>query len=245
MGIDLPPIVQRDPGAPALIQRWHVDLRLRDSSSASGRAIRVAGDLRWVPGPSVWQWLVPALLVAGALAALARTRWWSAVLGAGLDVLVIAAVLHLVGMWTGSTASTGSRLGGSVYQLGGIAVTMIAVVVLARKHAVGAVPWAFIGALFLLLTGGVGDVATLTHSQLATTLPGWLDRLAVALTIGLGAGVAIVAALHVGPEPTTDRMLAIRDARAKRGGRSSPTRSRDTRARASRARSRTGPPTSP
>jgi Flp pilus assembly protein TadB len=105
-----------------------------------------------------------------------------------------------------------------VYQLAGIALALVALVVLARRTADAAVPWAFIASLFLLLTGGVADVGTLTHSQLPTTLPSWLDRLTVALTIGVGAGVAIVAALHVTPEPGRDRMRAIRATRGSGAG---------------------------
>lgn len=216
MGLNQPPMVQRDPNAEVLIQRWHIDLRVRDGSAPDGLRIRIAGDLRWVPGPSVWIWLAPALGLTLVFAALARTRRWTIALGAGLAVLLVASALHLAGAWAASSASAGSRLGDSVYQLAGIAVVVVALVVLTRRNVDAAVPWAFIGALFLLLTGGVADVGTLTHSQLPTTLPSWLDRLTVALTIGAGAGVAIVAALHVSPEPGNDRMRAIRATRRSR-----------------------------
>ena len=244
MGIDLPPMVRRDPGAEVLIQRWHIDLRVRDGSASGGTRIRISGDLRWVPGPSLWAWLAAALALALALAALARTRRWTIALAGGLAVLFVSSALHLAGAWGASSASVGSRLGESVYQAAGIAVAVVALLVFARRTPEAAVPWAFIAALFLLLTGGIADVGTLTHSQLPTTLPDWLDRLTVALTIGAGAGVAIVAALHVAPDPGSDRMRAIRATRGPGGGRPSLIRSRDTRARALRARSRNDPPAS-
>jgi len=188
MGDDEPPAVRADPDASHVVQRFRVELRTGDET------VRVVGDVRWVPPPSPWPWLAGATVVAVGLVALARRRL-GAVLALGLGLLIGAQVLHVIGLWGGSTASVGSRLGASAYSLGGIALAVIALVVLARRGVHAAVPVALLAGLFLALAGGLADVTTLSRSQVPSTLPAWLARLAVALTMGAGVGVAVAAGL--------------------------------------------------
>jgi hypothetical protein len=163
--------------------------------------IVVRGDLRWVPGPSAWPWLGLALGIAVALGIAGATRRWPAALGAGLGLVLVAQVVHGIGLWGGASASAWSRLGSSLYAIGGVALVTGALVTFARRGAPAAVPLALLGGLFLVLTGGLSDVTTLTHSQVPTSLPFGVDRLTVALTIGAGTAVATVAALHLRPAP--------------------------------------------
>ncbi len=112
---------------------------------------------------------------------------------AGLFFLAVG----VAGLWGGSTASSLSQLGASAYSLGGTVLAIAGLVVLARRGAHAAVPLALLAGLFLALAGGLADVTTLSRSQVPTTMPLWLDRLAVATTIGAGTGTAVVAALHL------------------------------------------------
>jgi hypothetical protein len=191
MGDEDPPAVQNDPGSPHLVQPFRVQLR------TGGETVRVFGDVRWVPPPSPWAWLAGAAALAIALVALALRRHLALALAIGLGLLLGAQVLHVAGLWGGSTASVGSRLGASAYSLGGIVLTIIGLVLLARRGARAAVPVALLAGLFLALAGGLADVTTLSRSQVPSTLPAWLDRLSVAVTIGAGIGLAVAAGLEL------------------------------------------------
>jgi hypothetical protein len=191
MGDDDPPAVRDDPGAPHLVQPFRVQLRTH------GETVRVFGDVRWVPPPSPWPWLGGAAALAIALIALALRRRLGLAIALGLGLLIGAQVLHVVGLWGASTASTGSKLGASAYSLGGIALAVIGLVLLARRGARAAVPVALLGGLFLALAGGLADVTTLSRSQVPSTLPAWLDRLSVTVTIGAGIGLAVAAGLEL------------------------------------------------
>jgi hypothetical protein len=186
-----PPEVQRDPGSPHLVTDFLVQLR------TDGRTVRVRGDVRWVPGPSPWGWLAGAAALALGLVIVGRTRRWPTALAVGLVLMIVAQLVHIVGLWGGSTASSLSQLGASAYALGGIAIAIVGLVLLVRRGAHAAVPLALLAGLFLALAGGLADVTTVSRSQVPTTMPLWLDRLAVAITLGAGFGTAAVAALHL------------------------------------------------
>jgi hypothetical protein len=225
MGRDDPPVVQRDRDAEHLVQRWRVDLRV------DGRTVKVTGDVRWVPGPSPWPWIVGGLGVALVFAIVGRTRRWGQVLAVGMVLLVLAVMVHVVGRFGASTSSALSTLGASAFELAGVALALVTLGILGRRDAFAAAPAAMFTAVVLLVSGGLADIGELTHSQTATTLPDWVNRLAITLTIGVAVGVSLVAWWHLAPKG--------------RAARSSRIRSRGTRAPPSSARSRTAPTASP
>jgi len=193
MGADDPPIVQREPGSPHLIERFR--LQLRDGSTP----IAVTGDLRWIPGPSPWPWIGGALALAVALALLMRAprrprRAAWATVGA-LAVLVAAQVVHVAGVWGGATGSSWSHLATSAYSIGGVGLAVVAAAVILRRGLESAAPLALVAGLFVGLAGGFADVTTLSRSQVPTTLPLWTDRLAVAVTIGIGPAIVVAVGL--------------------------------------------------
>jgi hypothetical protein len=190
-----PPAVRRDRGSPHLVQAFVITLE------SEGRTVRVRGDVRWVPGPSPWAWLAGALALGVALVVVGRTRRWPSALGCGLVLLVVAQLLHVVGLWGSSSESSWSQLWASVYSIGGTALAIVGLVVLARRGGDAAVPIALLAGLFLALAGGLADVTTLSRSQVPTTIAVWIDRLTVAVTLGAGFGTAAVAALHLRREP--------------------------------------------
>jgi hypothetical protein len=191
MGSDDPPAVQRDPSARHLVDRWVVDLRTGD------RTIRASGELVYVPPPSVWPFVAVAVVLALAVVLLSRTTKWRAALAIGLAVIVVSDLLHVIGLWDATTASTGSKLAESAYSLVGVALGVLALVWMWRRGADAAMPLVLIAAIFIFFAGGLADVSTIGHSQIPTTLPPTLARLLVCLNLGLGAGVAAGAALHL------------------------------------------------
>jgi hypothetical protein len=95
---------------------------------------------------------------------------------------------------------TGTKLGASVYAIGGIAVAVLALVWLVRRGLDAAAPLVLIAGLFVALAGGMADVTVLTRSQLPTTLTPGLARLTVTAALGLGLGLAGAGALRLRPQ---------------------------------------------
>jgi hypothetical protein len=195
MGADDPPSVQADRSQPHLVQRFTVALE------RAGTRIRVRGIVEWIPPQSAWLWLAFAFVLAASVVALSRTRWARAAIGTALVVVAIGETLHIVGAWGATTLGVGTRLGASVYEAGGIAVALVALGWLWRRGVHGAAPLVLVAGLFVAIAGGLGDVTTLSRSQLPTTLTYDLARAIVATAIGLGVGLAVAGALRLRPEP--------------------------------------------
>ena len=193
MGTDDPPEVARHPGRRHVLDHWQMQLR------RGSQDITVRGDLAWVPGPSPWGWVLGALAAAVALVALSRTRLWRWVLAGALAALAVSEPAHVVGTWTATSASFATKVGASIYAVGGIALVIVALVWIVIRPPYNAMPAVLFAGLVVAFAGGVADISTLTHSQLPTNLPGDVARLLVALAIGLGAGLAAAAPLRLRP----------------------------------------------
>jgi hypothetical protein len=194
MGRTDPPAVRADPGAEHLVQPFVVQLRHR------GETISVTGDVRWIPGPSPWPWIGLAIVLAVAVVTLSRTRFAVAAVGATLAVAAVSEAVHVVGGWGATSAGAGTKLAASVYAVGGIAVSILALVWLLRRGLDAAAPLVLVAGLFLALAGGLADVTVLTRSQLPSTLPGGAARLVVTFALGLGLGLAGAGALRLRPQ---------------------------------------------
>jgi hypothetical protein len=195
MGTSDPGTVARDRGSPHLIQKFTVRLRLAD------RKLSARGEVTWEPGPSPWPWVGFAVLLVVGSIAVARTRRWDRWTAVALAVLMVAEAVHVVGVWGATTQSQWSDLAQSAYSIGGIVLGAIALERLVRRGGYAAAPLLLCAGLFLGIAGGLADVTTLSHSQLPSTLPDWLTRLAVATVLGLGGAVATIAALHLRAQP--------------------------------------------
>jgi len=185
------PGVRAAPDRMQIVQRFRVELR------DHGEPVVVRGIVRWVPGSSAWPWIGLALVLAGVVVALSRTRLARGATATALVAVVVIETAHVIGAWGATTEGTGTRLGASVYALGAIAVAVIALVWLLRRGLHAAAPLVLVAGLFLALAGGLADVTVLTRSQLPTTLPYGVARAIVAVALGLGAGLAIVGALRL------------------------------------------------
>lgn len=193
MGTNDPKAVRDDPGTRrVVIEGWKIPLLV------DGEAVVVSGDVTWVPGPAVWPWLLFSLGLLVAAVALGRTRNWATVLVVGLVALVAVESAHIVGLWAGTTGTLLSKLGANVYSAVGVALGVYALVrLLHRSDPYDATPAALVAGIVLCVAGGLADVSTLTSSQLPTVLAAPIARFGVATSLGAGAGVATVAAMHL------------------------------------------------
>jgi hypothetical protein len=193
MGADDPPEVARAPDVRHVVDNFRIPMRVGDET------VVARGQIVYVPPPSPWPWVIGAVLLAVLVFLLARTASWRTVFGVVLALLTLTEIVHVVGLWGGSTASTGTKLGESAYSLAGILLGLLGLGWMWRKGAESAVPLVLVAAIFLFVAGGMADVTTLGNSQVPSTLPAAVARLLVAVTLGLGAGLAVAAALRLRP----------------------------------------------
>jgi hypothetical protein len=200
MGTNDPPVVTRNPDRRHVVDHWQLQLR------RGSQDITISGELVWVPGPEPWGWLLGALAVAAAVVVLSRTRVWRWVIAVALGVVVVSETAHVAATWTATTASFATKIGASVYSVGGIALALVTLVWILVRPPNNAIPAVLFAGLIVAIAGGLADLTTLTRSQLPTVAPAGLARLEVVLALGLGAGLAIAAALRLRPPaPSPDR----------------------------------------
>lgn len=198
MGTRNPPVVDRAPDREHLIQRFRIVVR-RDAE-----LIVVRGDVRWIPGPSPWPWLLTAVGLGTAVAVGARTRAGAKVVGGALAVALAAAFVHAVGAWPVASDSLVDRAANALPTAGALALGIAALALLARRGLHAAAPLLVFAGLFVGIAVGLADLPALSRSQLPTDLPPAVDRLTVALALAGGFGAAAGAARHVaarGPRP--------------------------------------------
>ena len=193
MGTDDPPAVARDPDTRRVIDNFEIPMRV------NGESVTAPGQIIYVPPPSPWPWVVGAVVLAALIVLAARTRAWRTVFVVVLALLTVTELVHVIGLWGASTASTGSKLGASLYSLAGIALGLLALGWMAKKGVESAVPIVLVATIFLFFAGGLADVTSLANSQVPSTLPGWMTRLLVSLTLGFGAGLAVACAFRLRP----------------------------------------------
>jgi hypothetical protein len=150
--------------------------------------------LEWVPAPSVVPWAALAIVVAAATAWVAGgSRAWR-LPAALLGVLVGVDVLHAAGLAAIiagplptklSTAASANALSIVAWVLAGAAVAL-----LLRGRPRGR-PLGLFAAMIMLLAGGLFDLAYLNRAILPFGLSATLGRSLVAVTLGLGAGLAL------------------------------------------------------
>jgi len=190
-GTEDPPVVARDRDHRHVITDWEVQVR------DGARTVTASGEIIWVPPPSPWPYVAGALASALLLIGLSRTRRWPVVLAIALATISVVETLHVVGLWGATTASAGSRLAESAYSIAGVVLGVLALAWMRRKGAAPAVPVVLIATIFLFVAGGLADATTLGNSQLPTTLPGWVARLSVMVTLGWGGGLAVASGLRL------------------------------------------------
>ena len=193
MGTQDPPIVQRDPSQRHLVDRYTVKLRW------NGEDVVARGRIIWVPPPTPWPYVAVAVLLAAAVVWASRTRRWVGVFAGALGVLIVTETLHVIGLYTATTDTFGTKAYASLYSVAGIVLAMFALGWMRRKGGESAVPLVLLASIFLFVAGGLADITALARSQLPTTFSPTFARLLITLTLGLGLGTAIGAAWRLRP----------------------------------------------
>ena len=174
-----------------VVPQWLIALR-RETTDAA-----VAGRITYVPGPSPVPWLAVAgvLLLITTAGGLLR-RWGPAMSGA-LAIIVAVDVVHSFGIAAATHDPVLVQVGRVV--LGGIVATLgwiigaVAIGPLQDEREGGVVGAAVTGFL-LAAFSGLGDVTTLTRSQVPYAFSAaTAARAAVAITMGVGFGLAAAA----------------------------------------------------
>ena len=201
MGVSLPAVVQRDPGAfHRVTARWVVPLRY------DGRPVSVTGALDWVPGPSGRPW-VPVIVSSAAVGFAAAYRKRS---GAAIAAVVAMVGIDLAHTVTAEVTRSGTQLAKTMQFLGDNFVSVVVWIAAAitirglrRGDVAARYGLVLIGAM-VALVGGLSDLSSLWKSQLATVGPHAIARAEVAAGLGLGAGVvagAVAALWRSVPRP--------------------------------------------
>jgi hypothetical protein len=201
---DEPPAqVRQAPGsAQVVIPDWTVKLR------TGGRLVDVVGEVRWVPGPSPLPWLAGAALLAMAVVAAGRTRRWREALVAALALVVGLDLVQVAGAVVAAGAPLASVLPSTAASAAGWVLAALAIRQLLRRRVESGLFQLLLAAGLLTVVGGLGDLGFLLRSQLATGLPDWMVRVAVAAKIGLGVGALATAGLRL---RVTVREVTVRD----------------------------------
>jgi hypothetical protein len=188
-----PPQVRRAPQRhQVVIPRWQAPLRVGDQTAV------ITGEVVWVPGSSWWPWLAVAGALAAVVGAAGQMRRWRLVVVVAVAVAVTSDIVHTVGALLASIvpvlakvyASSPSAVG---WLLGGLAAYWL----LRRPDAESGLFLLLAAGLFAMFVGGLADVLALGRSQVSTALPVDLARATVAASLGLGAGMVIVALLKL------------------------------------------------
>jgi len=181
---------------------WSIPLIVTNRDTSSENEASIAGTLDSVAPPSTLMWGLIAVSIAITLGALGRTRRWVGVLVCSLSVITVSEALHIVGAWGAWSAPIPTRLLGVAPSVFAVAFSVIALIILVARRSTrpdSATPFALIAGIFIAIAGGLADFNTLTQALVPTTLSPPIARLTVALAIGGGVGVAIIAGSHLKP----------------------------------------------
>jgi predicted lipoprotein with Yx(FWY)xxD motif len=185
MGTAPPAQVRADPGRYNLISTWRID------ATYGGRPIHVTGSLAWVPSSSPAGWLVVLGLAAVAAAVMVtrrRGRWWNP----GVLVLLAAVdAVRSIGLIEGRGGPLSTRL--QALPWSGAAdlavwIVMVATAAVSWRRQVLARYVACFGSAAVLLLDGAVSLPGLWRSQVIAWHPWWLERLLIAVTIGIAVG---------------------------------------------------------
>ncbi len=213
MGSVPPPQVQRAKGEVHNVQDWTLDV------VQSSRTFTIAGDLRWVPGPSSAFPIAVTILVgiffATTVVLLARRRDLGRaipVMVIGLVALVIVDFVHLFGIAFSVHGGSGFTRAFTIgwISMGAWVLALASALALIRKRF-DALYVAVFAAGIITLVGGLSDITVLSASAVPFAFPIAVARVSIALTLGLGIGVVVAGVVLTGAiTPTTAN--AVEDA---------------------------------
>jgi hypothetical protein len=127
-----------------------------------------------------------------------RTRSWRPVVIVAVTVAVALDALHTVGDLLALVMPVLVRVYASSPSAAGWVLGGLAVHRLVRRPDAESGPFYLLAAGFFIgFAGGLADVTALGRSQISTALPVDLARVTVAASLGLGAGMVILALLEL------------------------------------------------
>lgn len=173
------------------------------------------------------------VVVVGIATLAALRRWGRAALLPAAAVLVAATIAEAAGTWVNSTSGLGGRLGDLIVPAIAWSILAAALTQLrrARDDASLLVGGAAAGLAWLF---GVSDWSWLFASQLPTSLAPAAARATIAVTLGVGAALAISAGLDARRLLTTEGRPDQQRSRAERRARPSASATPDRKLRAAR-----------
>lgn len=195
MGNKNPPQVRNAPGQRhVIVPDWKIQFRQGATLSAA------EGSLVWVPGGSALPyWLLALALLVGMLAIGSRGAPFFAI-ALATCALIVVDVVHSFGIGFANAGTTANRVaqtfGASIVSIPGWVVGAGGVWFLLRRRVDGFFAVVFTG-LIVAVVGGIADVNVLSRSQVPFAFSAELSRLLVAISLGLGAGIAAASALSI------------------------------------------------
>ncbi|TML60205.1 MAG: hypothetical protein E6G17_10330 [Actinobacteria bacterium] len=177
-----------------VVTSWTIELR------HGGRPVLVDGRITWMPPGSPLPWLAVALALLVAAVVMARAQRWGRLLAGCVAVLVATDLVRTIGQTTASHDALGVEVArallGGIFSLAAWLVGAASIGWLQREDDGGLIGAAAAG-LVIAIFGGLTDISVLSRSQLPFAFPGVIDRAAVAVSLGIGLGVAAGAVLRL------------------------------------------------
>lgn len=184
-----PPPVEADPTRAHRIRDWTVPLRVGDDT------VQLAGTLDWLPPPSPGAWWAVVLIAAAAIAWLglrSRRVLTGVALLTGLTSVVTAVALVATNV-TPTAGSWAAGLGSETIPiLTGLAMCAAA---FARRTAAD-FGFAFTG-IAVAIFSGVVNAPVFSHAVGPVPVDGFWSRLAVAVLVAGGIGLAVAGAVRM------------------------------------------------
>ena len=199
MGMQNPPQVVQAPGQEyVIIPKWSIPMLVGST------AVQATGDLTWVPGTSPLPWIVFALLLgAGALLLVVRGAKTSLLVGMTVALLV-ADLLHAIGVGLFASGTLLYRLGGMVngnwLAIPAWGITALGLVLVIARKPAGLL---FLAAANLLMAveGGFSDINNLSLSQIPFAFSAIVVRALVAMSVGLGLALTAASVVMFARRP--------------------------------------------
>ncbi|WP_018348141.1 hypothetical protein [Longispora albida] len=178
-----PPITRTEPGRTHRLRDWTIPIRLADGATG-----QVTGTLDWVPPPQQGLWWAGILLGGCAVAFASRYLRLAAAIAGATGLVALA---DTAGRYTDAETLHSGQLWAAAAALGMLAAAGYAALGKpAANFALG------LAGAALAALAGLTQITVLTHAIAPVPWDGALARLATALSLAAGTGLAAGALLH-------------------------------------------------
>ena len=203
----MPASVQANRHSTHLVTSWAIPA----TSGSRASPVTITGQIVWHPPPNLRRWLAFALLVFALTTTIGLVRPWGLLLHIALAALVAINVVHsfvaAIPAHDSVVVLVAKVVGAGFIGTAGWVVAVLSFGSLDRNGD-GGLFGCVIASLLITVYGGATDLPMLSHSQVLYAAPLVLARLAVSLTIGLGAGVLAAAGVVYATHPEVRPAIA-------------------------------------